>query len=367
MTNRAELSVMGAAVVALVVAACGKGGAAQSDTGTAEQGAQVAQERVVNVEALEVGTEPFDVALVVTGEVRPDRDVTVSSEESGVIRELLVDRGSRVAAGQSIARIDDRVLRAQHEQARAEADLARETWQRQKRLWEQDQIGTELSYLQARYAAERTEANARMLEARLERTVVSAPVAGTIEDRFVEVGSMVAPGVPVARIIDADPLKVEAGVPERYAGEIRTGGPAFVSFESDALGEVAGRLDFVGGAVEEQSRTFPVEVRIPNPGGRLKPGLVARVRLSRGSLEQAVLVPRDAVLRSENGYVVYVVVEEAGRTVAHARPVTTGAGSVRRTVITDGLEPGDRVIIVGQQQVAHGDIVRVTNTVGGER
>ena len=356
----------GMALAALLAstAACSPPGGAAQDGSADTAGASAPAQRVVNVEVLETATEPFDITLVVTGEVRPDRDVTVSSEETGVIRELLVERGTRVAEGQPLARIDDRVLRAQVDQARAEAAIARETWERQRRLWEEEQIGTELAYLQARYTAERADANARMLEARLERTVISAPIDGTVEDRFVEVGTMTSPGTPVARIVDADPLRIMAGVPERYAGEIRAG-TARVSFENMSLGEFTGRISFVGTAVDDQTRTFPVEVRLANTGGRVKPGLVARVYLARGQVASAVLVPRDAVLRSETGYIVYVVEDQAGTPMAQARDVVTGAGDARRVVIEAGLAAGERVIVVGQQQVAHGDVVRITGTGGG--
>jgi membrane fusion protein, multidrug efflux system len=132
-----------------------------------------------------------------------------------------------VRAGQPIARIDDRVLRAQHDQAVSEAALALETYERQRRLWEEDGIGSEMNYLRAKYGAEtadgeRTDAGARVW------TAPSSARRSTAcsRQRLVEVGSMVAPGTPVARIIDIDTLKVTGGVPERYAAEIRTGAAA---------------------------------------------------------------------------------------------------------------------------------------------
>jgi membrane fusion protein, multidrug efflux system len=313
----------------------------------------------VNVEVLTVALESFEDQIGITGSVEAERDVTVSAEESGVVRELYVAKGANVRAGQAIAKIDDRVLRAQYDQAMSEAGLARETFERQKRLWEEDRIGSEMNYLRARYGAETAEANARMLAARLERTVVRAPVSGVLDARAVEVGTMVAPGTPVARVIDIDTLKVAGGVPERYAGEIRSGAAALVTFDNMAGREFNARTRFVGSSVNEQNRTFPVEVAIPNTGGMIKPGMIAKVRLARGGTRQAILVPREAVLRAENGYIVFIVREEAGQTISESRPVLTGSGAANRVVIESGLEPGDRVVIVGQNQVANGDIVEI--------
>lgn len=349
-------------VVAPVLGSCGSAGEAVQASGAAAAEEPRTPTRVVNVETMTAQAEPFAERITVTGMLEADRDVTVASEEQGVVREVFVEKGQRVAAGQPIVRIDDRVLRAQHEQAVSAAALARETYERQRRLWEDEEMGTEIAYLQAKYGAEMAEANARQLEARLERTVVRAPIGGFLEDRQVEIGTMVQPGATVARIVDADPLKVAAGVPERYAGQIAAGGEADIGLEAEGLGEMRGNIAFVGSVVDARTRTFPIEVDVPNSGGELKPGLVARVRLARRVIEQAIVVPREAVLRSATGYLVYVVHEEEGQTTARARAVTMGAGQGRNVVIESGLEPGERIVIVGQQQLADGDHVRLPST-----
>jgi membrane fusion protein (multidrug efflux system) len=350
-------------LAALSLAGCG---ASQADASAEQAPSDSTPVRVVNVEVQSVEAQGFVESITVTGEVQADRDVMVAAEESGVVREVFVDKGARVAANQALARIDDRLLRAQFDQARAEAALARETWERQRRLWELDSIGTELAYLRAKYGAETAEANARALETRLERTVVRAPIGGTIDARFIEVGSTLQPGAAVVRIVDADPVKVMAGIPERYAGEVRAGGNASVTFDHLDGREFQGRLAFVGTAVNAANRTFPIEVTLPNPGGTLKPGMVARVRTPRRSVNAAMLVPRDAVLRSATGYLVYVVRTNGDRTVAEARAVTTGASGGGKIVITEGLEPGDRVVVVGQQQLSDGDFVQIVQG-GGQR
>jgi membrane fusion protein, multidrug efflux system len=345
-----------ALVAAVVVSACGSGVGGEVPSANREA---MAAPRVVNVEAITVAPEPFEDIIGITGTVEAERDVTVAAEESGVIREILVDKGRPVRPGQPMLRIDDRVLRAQYDQARSEAALARETFERQRRLWEEEQVGSEMNYLRARYGAETAEANARMLAARLDRTVVRAPIGGVLDARFVEVGSMVGPGAPLVRIIDVDTLKVTGGVPERYAGEVVTGSTADVRFDNLAEGGASAQIRFVGASVNEQNRTFPVEVAIPNPGGLLKPGMVARVRLPRGTATDALLVPREAVLRTERGYIVYTIHEEGGRRIARATPVITGPGAGNRVVIESGLEPAAVVVVVGQHQITDGDLVQV--------
>jgi membrane fusion protein, multidrug efflux system len=352
-------------VSAAAATACGQAGGATSSA--AADSAAVGSARRIVVETFVVEPQPYVEEVAVTGSVEADRDVTVASEESGVIRALYVDKGRAVQEGQPIAKLDDAVIRAQYEQAKAEAELARETWERQRRLWEEDKIGSEMNYLRARYGAETAEAAARVLAARLERTTVRAPISGVLEDRLVEIGSTVMPGAPVARIVDLDPVKVSAGVPERYAGEIRTGATVQLEFDRADGRVFTGRTTYVGATVEPGSRTFPIEVSVANAGGALKPGVVARLRIERRTMSDALLVPREAVIRGESGYMVYVVVRDGDRAIVETRSVETGPGSAGRVVVSSGIAAGAEVIIVGQQQVTGGDVVEVANRDGGGR
>ena len=343
------------AAAGLMLSACG-----QAD-GTQVQDTSQETARTVNVEVAEIEARPFTHFVRVVGTVEAERDVTVAAEEGGVVESLLAEKGEVVRIREALVKIDDDVLQAQLDQAEAQAQLAEETWQRRKQLWEQDSVGTEIQYLQSKYNAETAAANARVLRERVARTSVRAPVAGVLDDRMVEVGTMVAPGAPVARILDVDTVKIVAGVPERYAPDIEGGAGVLVNVDALAGRQYSGRVDFVGSAVDRDNRTFEVEVVVPNPGLGIKPGMVANVQIARRTIEGALAVPRHAVLRREDGYVVYVVEESAEGVRAVARPVTLGVSRGDYVVVTDGLEPGDRVVTVGQQQIADGDLVRVTN------
>lgn len=343
------------ALAGLALAACGEA------DGTQVQESAEETVRTINVEIAQLLPQEFIHFVQVVGTVEAERDVTVSAEEGGVVESLQAAKGGTVAIGDALVQIDDDVLRAQLDQAESQAALAEETWQRQKRLWEQDSVGTEIQYLQAKYGAETAAAQARALRERLARKSVRAPIAGILDDRMVEVGVMVPPGAPVARIVDVDTVKISAGVPERYAPDIER--DALVRVTVDALEgrQYEGRVDFVGSAVDRDNRTFEVEVVVPNPGLGIKPGMVANVQISRRTISDALVAPRHAVLRRENGYVVYVAQQDSNGWRAQARPVSLGVSRGDHVVITDGLEPGERIVVVGQQQVADGDMLQVTN------
>jgi membrane fusion protein, multidrug efflux system len=354
LSRRGIRALGGLAVTAVVVSGCGgTGHASENDVGEESPG------RIISVEVEAARSAPFTDFVRIVGSVTANRDVTVSAEESGIVRQLFVEKGAFVRAGQPIARIDDSLLRAQLDRAEAQARLAEETWERQRRLWEDEKIGAELAYLNAKYNAQTARASADELRTRLERTVVRAPIAGVLDARAVEIGTMVSPGAPIGRIVDSEKVKIVGGVPERYAPDISRGAEMRVSFDGLDGRDYVGKVQFVGATLNEHNRTFAIEVELPNSGGVIRPGMVANLQVARRSAGDAILVTQNAVIRRENGYVVYVAVDRNGADFAEIRDVIPGVSERGRVVVEQGLNPGDRVIVVGQQQVSTGDRLRI--------
>jgi membrane fusion protein, multidrug efflux system len=343
----------GLTLSALVVGACG------GESHASENATEEVTGRIMSVEVETVRSAPFTDFVRIVGAVTANRDVTVSAEESGIVRQLFVDKGAVVRAGQPVGKVDDSVLRAQLDRAEAQARLAEETWDRQRRLWEEEKIGSEIAYLNAKYNAQTARASASELRTRVERTVVRAPIGGVLDARMVEVGSMMGPGSAVGRIVDIEKVKITGGVPERYAPDIVRGAEMRVSFDGLAGREYIGKVQFVGATLNEHNRTFAIEVELPNTGGIVRPGMVANLQVARRSTDVALLVSQNAVLRRENGYIVYVAVDRDGTETAELRDVIPGVSEGGRVVVEQGLTAGDRVIVVGQQQVSTGDRLRI--------
>ena len=317
--------------------------------------------RVINVETSTVATREFVERISLTGTVVASQDVTLSAQESGVIRRVVVEKGASVTTGQALLEIDDAVLLSQVEEATAQASLANETWERRKRLYEVDRVGSELAYLEARYGAEQASARLAMLQTRLGRTVIRAPIDGVLETRLVEVGAMVNVGTDVARIVSLDPVKVVAGVPERYARDVRVGASVTTVFDVlDITSE--GRISYVGATVNARNRTFLVELEMPNPDGLIKPQMVANLGLVRQTVGGAIVIPQEALVRVEDGYVAFVVEGKGSDAVVLSRAVELGSSQRNEVVIETGLTAGERLIVVGQQQVTAGDRVNVVGT-----
>jgi RND family efflux transporter MFP subunit len=355
-----QLKRFGVVALSLSLAACGgevSGNLESAPSDPASDALAEGSARLINVEVEVVEGEPFSEIIRLTGAAWANQDVTVSSEESGVVRAIVRDKGTVVRTGEWLIKIDDRILKSQVAEARAQADLAQQTWERRKRLYEDDRVGSELAYLEAKYAAEQTAARLSTLRERLARTVVRAPIDGVLDMRYVEVGTMVGVGTEIARVVSLNPVKIVAGVPERYASDVKTGGRVTVEFPVLDQ-EFDGAISYVGATVNASNRTFGIELVMENPGGLIKPEMVANLQLVRQSWDDAVVIPQESLIRTEDGFSVFVA--EDG--IAVARPVEVGASQKNVVMIESGLEPGDQLVVVGQKQIAAGDRVNIVGT-----
>lgn len=345
------------ALLALAPLACG--GAEGEGAETAEETAEAVDfHRVVNVEVETVAPRQYAVTVRVTGMAAALRDVMVAADETGVVSEILAEQGSEVELGAPILKLDDDILRAEHRVASARAQYDEGYWERTRRLYEESGIGSEVEYLQAERAAEESAGNLAVLETRLAHATVLVPFDGILDSRLVEVGSFVAPGTPVARVVQIDTIKVLAGVPARFAAVVRSGTKATAHFGADEM-SLSGTVAYAGATVDLQTRTMPIELTFPNPGRRIKAGGVADVVLTVDEISDALVLPRVALMSMEEGQVVFVVADSGEHAVAEARQVRIASWQGNEVVVESGVAPGDRVVVVGQQGLTHGDWVRV--------
>ncbi len=357
---------------AVLTSGCG-GGEAESavpdNPGTS--GSQTS--RTVQVETLILAPGTFEDKIVLIGTTDSPRDATLSAQSIGTLTELL-PLGTRVREGDVIARIDPTLIEAVLKQAQAvlqsnqaQAALSEDTFARQEPLF-RDSIISALEFEQVRAQlnqsrAQLDQAKAAVAQAvkQLENTYVRAPFDGTVETHFAEKGEQLSLGVQIVRLVDTEYLKVRAGVPERYAIDIKKGTEVTLAFKAYGAGEREGVITFVGNVIDPQNRSFPIEIEIDNTEGTLKPEMLADVFVTRSVLENQFVLPQTSILRDENGSSVYVVDRSSGNPTASRRRVTTGVSYGGETVISSGLNDGDEVIIVGQTTVTEGDLVSAVN------
>lgn len=342
---------------ALLLTAVLTGGCSDGQTSTPAE-TTLQQRQKTRVETLVLEPTSFTDVIELTGSVEAIHDATLSAQASGTVISL-AELGAFVEKGGRVAQLDSTEARAAVEQAQARYELAKDRFERQQPLY-QDSIITALEFEQVR--SELTQARAALSQAKeqLRNTRVTVPFSGTVEERLIQPGEQVAPGDPIARVIDVRPAKVVAGVPERYAGDIEKGTPVQIRFKTSRIGERTGTITFVGSAIDPESRTFTIEATIPNRDRAIKPEMVTQLRVVRTTFDDALVIPRTAVVRDEQGTHVYVVEHTDTSAVAQKRDVALGPESGSRVVIESGLEAGTEVIIVGQNNVSPGEPVEIT-------
>ena len=353
----------------LTLSACG------GDAAEPEPEAATAESTATPVEVVRIDRAMFRDVIELTGTVEAPDDATLSAETAGTLT-ALAPLGTTVGRGAAVAQINPTMGRAgvaqaeaALEAAEAQAELAEDQYRRQEPLL-QDSIISAAEFeavrtqrASARASVAQAEAALAQAQQQLAYTRVTAPFAGTVEERFAERGEQVTPGMPVVRLVSTATVDIEAGVPERYANDIQRGTPVRIQPTAYGLGELTGTVTFVGSAINPQSRTFPIEIEIDNRTGTLKPAMITKLFVTRSEFEDVLAVPLAAIVRDERGASVYVAVPAEGDTyVAERRAIVTGSSSDGQIVVTDGLEAGDRVVVAGQTQIADGDRLRISES-----
>jgi RND family efflux transporter MFP subunit len=332
---------------------CSDGEASSDNTSTDGRAPQASQ-----VETLVLQPTSFTDVIEVSGGVEALDDATLSAQTAGTVT-MLADLGTRIAEGEPVARINADQAQAAVEQARARYELAQDRFERQQPLY-RDSIISALEFEQVRSERNQARAALQQAEKRLENTRVDAPFTGTVEEQFVQAGEQAAPGMQVARLVNTRRVRVTAGVPERYANDIQKGTPVQVDARQYGAGVRIAEVTFAGNTIDPDSRTFAIEATLPNEAGTLKPAMSVTLRVTRATIDDAIVIPRTAVIRDETGTHAYVVERTDTTAVARNRDLTLGPSTGDQIVVESGLSAGDEVITVGQSDVSPGAPVAVT-------
>lgn len=332
-----------AAALALAVSGCGGGETAAAPAAPAERVAQVRTLELAARRVVDLASLPADLA--------PRHRATLAAEVGGAVETVRAELGQAVAKGQTLATIDERSL----QQAVAEAEaVVRQTllqYERAQNLFERRAV-TKAQLLDA--VTNRDVAEARLATAKLalDKSQVRAPWAGRIAARHVEAGSFVAPGTPLFELVDASRVKVRALARAADVPFLAVGREVTVVVDALPGERFAARLERLGAELDPDSRTLEIEAELPNPDGRLKPGMLARLEVPRRELADALVVPMACLV--DLGGTKAVWTADGG--VARRREVELGP-VLGEEVVVVGLNPGDRVIVEGQHAVGEGQRV----------
>lgn len=336
-----------------------------------EAGEQFATDVPQPVRGVAAVRDTLWISVAAAGQAEAVRMATLVSQVQGAVEEVRVRENQRVAAGEVLVVLDTTEFALAVDRARADF-LRSEAEFRQIILFDDEIEDPELRAERERLARSRSgweqaRVSLREAELNLERTRVRAPFAGRVADLRVVEGEYLAQGTELMAVVALDPIKVEVQVLESELGSLEEGRRATATFAAFPGESFQGRIETLNPLVDPDTRTARATLLLPNPDGRLRPGMYARVTLDARNVPDRVLVPRAAVLERDRRSMLFVFEGEPSRGRAKWRYVTTGRSGdewveLMESTETSMVEPGEVVLVDGHQYLVHDALVRLADS-----
>ncbi|MTI53311.1 efflux RND transporter periplasmic adaptor subunit [Geosporobacter ferrireducens] len=365
-------------------------------TGCGNTAVQAEESIIKPVKIMHVDKEIYKDILEVSGNVKPGKTIRLAFKVPGVIENIYIEEGDVLQAGQRIMSLQDSdymlnvtAAQAQYDalalksdssitsainQAKANLDFIQTQYERVNRLYEKgavpkktleelevSMVVAENKYQEAQDASAISDAQLRQAEAALELaqsklqdTVLLSPSYGTVVKKLVETGESIAAGYPAIVLGQLDILEVEIGVTDKYVGKLKKGQE--VDLQIYGLEKaIKGKISNIDATADAETRTFGVKIEINNKDRTIKPGMIARANIVLGQSE-TMLIPVDTVIKHHDKAVVYIYHEEGNR--VEERKVEIGKVIGKRIEITEGIHPGEMVVVEGQYILKENDRVK---------
>ncbi len=314
-------------------------------------------EKVPVVTTVQVQRKDFAHFTEVQGAVEAEDLVAISSETGGRIIDLRIKEGQSIRKGQLVAKLDLESVEKQIAELDIQLDLAKDLYERQKRLWDQE-IGSEVQYLQAKNNKERLEKALETIQLQLEKAEVYAPASGVIETLNLKAGEIAAPGAPIAMILNTDRVKIVADIPETLIRSVSKG--AFVEASIPSIDwEKEVRITDLGRTINPVNRTLKVEAVVVN-NGMIRPNLLSIMLIKDYEEKNVVIIPRELVQQEVGGRdFVYIKDSSKDGTIAKKIYIKTGKSYESEVIITEGLQGGEELIVKGSRSLAANDLIKI--------
>ncbi len=311
--------------------------------------------------------EQWPASMDVIGTMEAVHGVTVSADLPGVVERISFDSGQSVHTGDVLVVLDTRQERAQLASLEAQSELARVNFGRMQQLVNAGVI-SRMEYDQATAQQKATEANVAEIRATIERKTIRAPFSGILGIRKVNLGQYLSAGSPVVPLQSLNPIYVNFGVPQQSARQVRVGGNLRVTSEDLAGHVFTGHVTALDSVVDETTRNIQVQATLPNPEGRLRPGMFVQVDVGLGASRSVITLPASAISYAPYGDSVFVITDlkdpkgKAYRGVRQQFVKVEGSRGDQVAVIS-GVNPGDQVVTSGVFKLRNGAAVEVNNKV----
>jgi len=306
-------------------------------------------------------TSVFVHEIDVQGSIETEKDVLINSESGGLIRAVMVQEGQRVRKGQVLVQIDADMVVASIQEVNTAIEFAEYNYQKQKELFEQG-LGSEFQMQQAKSNLDNMRSRLSGLNTQRGKFVITAPFDGVVDQVYARVGAMAGPQSPVLRLVDNREIKVIADVSERLYSRLAVGMPIQVEIPSLSDTIIPISISQIGNYIHPTNRTFRVQGVLKN-NKLLLPNMLARMKISDYTNENALVIPSEAVLRDkDNNSYVYVAVKEGKNLVAkrfEVDLVETYNGQAEIRISPEGLRAGMTIVVKGAKGLSDNDLLRI--------
>lgn len=313
------------------------------------------------VEVLKINSVEFDHYIQVQGSVKSDELINIFPEFSGIIKNIYVKSGDIVKKGQRLIKIDDGGLKEQLSQLEIGFELTKTTFERQKRLWDQN-IGSEIKFLESKTMYESQKQGIKQLKKQIKKTLIEAPFSGTIDNVLAKKGEVVYPGRSnLMMLLNLDNLYIESNVPEKYIASIKSGNKALVHFPllDDTISTTVRQS---GNYINPINRTFKIELKIEKNNLNIKPNLNSKVNINDYSNKEALMINQNFIsIDSNNKEYVYKTYNKNNKTYVSKTTIVTGKNDGVNVEVLSGLNPGDKIVSEGIRKLVDNAQVQIIN------
>jgi len=313
------------------------------------------------VEVVTVKSQTLDKKISAIGTLKANESIMLRPEQSGKIEKILFKEGEKIAAGTPLFKLDSSIYEAELKEAKARVQLSRTDYDRARSLLkkkvgsvqERDSTLAQLRVNQAQQALAQT---------RLDKMTLTAPFTGYTGLRLVSPGDYVNEGEDLVELTDLSSMKLDFRVPEIYLSELKVGRALDIKVDALPGEKISGEVFAVSPSADSRAHNIQVRATIPNPEGKLRPGLFAQVNLLVDQ-QTSVVIPEQAILPKDNAFFVMTVIE--GK--VNLTPVTLGQRRPGIVQIISGLSEGDVLITAGQIKLFPGMPVTTIFTDGSQK
>jgi membrane fusion protein (multidrug efflux system) len=318
------------------------------------------------VSATEVQAKTWTPGITAIGTTRAANGVQLAAEIAGLVKEIRFKANDRVAAGQVLVQLDDAIERADLLEAESSIKLSQATLSRRQTLRARG-YDSEASYDEAEASLSTAKSKLAKTQAVIDQKALKAPFAGTIGIARIDPGQYVQPGTVVATLQNLDSMRVDFTVPQQMAGQVKIGQTVrFGLAEADL--PFVGKITGIDPRVDPQTRLIAVQALLDNNrGGDLLPGQFVHVRVELPAEPNIVTVPQTAAVTSLYGDYVFVVQKDGEAQTAKQVFVKLGRRNGSELEIASGLQPGQTVVVSGQNKLQAGSAVKIDNSVDLQR